>query len=696
MARCIKHTSHNLTRLSPSPPPQRALALSRQEHEEEKRQQQQQQEEQQQPAVDRVERWRQGFEEQVSRQRRELEADAAAGPRRSISSDAAPSRPWRSTAGGSDTAAMTRRSRSHNPADETVLPFEDPMLPFEDPVFPPEAAERRAPGAAPAPPRYTPGALGDDGREETIFLRVTVASTDTLVELVLPRSATVLELKRRIAAETGVGLQQQSFFGWSIDVLPRDDLKLSNLTQPGEGVVQLLLVESSPPSSPEPAQDDESDGDGARDHLADMMSAAGGPHAEWARADLAGTLGGLSPGSEDAALAAALAASMSPLAHRRSTGDAARDARRRDRARGHQGHGGGGMMSDVEEALIGDGEEDVVPAANDPPLLLSSGQSEGGGAGFARAFLARHPHAPLFLEGDLTEAIAEARRQQRPLVLYFHDDRSEGSRRFERMLCHTEVVSIIQMYFVAWGHDVTHSAERRRLFEATRGDIGLADGLTGDFPCLAIVGPVGSTFQMTKCLHTFASVEDMAQQLESEGVMLLANMTLQPGSDHRSVERRDLMSEQDAAYRASLEADRRKEAERKAQAEAEAEAEAQAAARAAEEEERAAAEAARAEAEAEEAAARLRDEPADDDPSAYRIRFQLPGGKSENRRFASDAPVTDLFLYMASLGFAPSEYNLCDPVSRKTLNAAEGRRQTLASVLGSVTRLKLMVEENME
>jgi hypothetical protein len=479
-----------------------------------------------------------------------------------------------------------------------------------------------------------------------------------MIELFLPRSSTMREVKERISAQTGLEPDRQSFFGFPIDLTPRDDHRLAHLTRPGDAVVQLLLVDGSPPASPTPNADD-------TDDVALAQGFGGAMEEDEALA---------------ATLAATLAGSFSP-------------SQRRVGAHHMSGRTfGRSAASDVEEALIGDGEADIVPAVNDPPLLLASGETAGGGAGFARAFLARHPHAPFFVEGTLAEAIADARRQQRPLVLYFHDDRCASSWKFERMLCHAEVVSVIQMYFVAWGHDVTHVEQRRQLFESTRSEIGLADGLTGDFPCLAVVGPVGSTFQMTKCLHDFASAEDMTQQLESEGIMLLANMTLQPGSDHRSVERRDLLDEQDAAYRASLEADRRKEAERKVQAEAEAEAQAIAVAREAEEEERAAEAAVQAEAEGEAAAARLHEEPPEDDVSAYRIRFQLPGGRSENRRFAGQARVNDLFLYATSLGYTPSEYSLRDPVSRSAVDEAEKGR-ALESMFGSLTRVKLVVEE---
>lgn len=627
----------------PLPDTQRALALSREEHAEEER-----------AEVDRVARWHRDLDDCVARQQRELQA-VMGPPSRALSGS---HRPFPPAYGSGGSGGHIPRSRSLNDGGTMRASVPAP-LPFEDPVFTMPVAEPgpRSPQSTAAARGYQDGSAEEN--EESVFLQVTVSSTDQIIEMVFPRSSTIHEVKARISAQTGIEPDRQSFFGFPIDLTPRDDHRLTHLTRPGDAVVQLLLVDGSPPASPTPNADDMDD------------------------AALAAGFGG-AMGEDDAALAATLAAtlagSLSPL-------------QRRVGAHYMSGHTfGRSAASDVEEALIGDGEEDIVPAVNDPPLLLASGEAAGGGAGFARAFLTRHPHAPLFVEGTLAEAIAEARRQQRPLVLCFHDDRCASSWKFERMLCHAEVVSVIQMYFVAWGHDVTHVEQRRQLFASTRNEIGLADGLTGDFPCLAIVGPVGSTFQMTKCLHEFDSAEDMTQQLESEGVMLLANMTLQPGSDHRSVERRDLLDEQDAAYRASLEADRRKEVERKEQAEAEAKAQAITVAREAEEEERVAAAAAQAEAEAEAAAARLHEEPSEDDASAYRVRFQLPGGRSENRRFPGHARVNDLFLYVASLGYPPSEYSLRDPVSRSAVDEAEQGR-ALDSMFGSLTRVKLVVEE---
>jgi hypothetical protein len=251
----------------------------------------------------------------------------------------------------------------------------------------------------------------------------------------------------------------------------------------------------------------------------------------------------------------------------------------------------------------------------------------------------------------------EARRNQRSIAIYLHDDRSSAGLHALRMLQDEQVRHMLAAYFVLWGHDFSRADSRQALFDATRDHVRLVDGLTGELPVLAIVAPIGSSFTLTRCLAmpNMPLATILANDLEELGLMYMATNANQPSRSVESLERQHMIGDQNAAYEASLAADRAKIEEQQRQ-DAEIEAEKQRQQR----QEQAAV------AQAQELAQGVRDEPEESDTTAIKVRFRFPDGSS-TRRFPADATVGEIVAYVGSRGFDADRFVVVDAVGRTEL-----------------------------
>jgi hypothetical protein len=204
-----------------------------------------------------------------------------------------------------------------------------------------------------------------------------------------------------------------------------------------------------------------------------------------------------------------------------------------------------------------------------------------------------------------------------------------------------------------------------------------------------VIFPSGSVFAMTRCipLKPATTGVELRAVLEELGLLFHSSMVHSPSRSAESVGRSDLVAEQDAAYQASLEADRRKADE---QREAEAAAARRAAAAAAAEAQAAREAAAR----SEQMATLVRPEPPEGDQDCYRVRFQLPDGAAVLRRFPADATVAEVVAFVASsLKLDPAIHSLVDPVARVALDQFDGARTLLDC--GMPRRTKIHVQHKM-
>ena len=333
---------------------------------------------------------------------------------------------------------------------------------------------------------------------------------------------------------------------------------------------------------------------------------------------------------------------------------------------------------DVIASLVAEG--DLEDAFEGEPLMQDG---EFDAQDFVHAFQLRHPLAPLFVQEGFTSALKECTTTHMPLLIYLHDDRSQHNARFADMVCSPAVVSVIASYFVAFGYDFTYAAARRRLLQEVDPTIHLSQGLTGEFPCIAVVFRLGGRFQLSRLITATSvdSAQQLAETLEMQGVMFMSQSLQhhqqrhqhqhqhhQHQQSHGAVASADdapastaadepwwappktaterLRAKQDEEYQRSLEADKLKEQQRLEEEEKQRQQEAaEAAEKAAKEQQQQA------------LGDRVRPEP-EKGEDCLTIRLYFPENNHATRRFLPDTTVAELVAYVGSQGYLPASYRL--------------------------------------
>ncbi|KAB7502638.1 FAS-associated factor 1 [Armadillidium nasatum] len=143
-------------------------------------------------------------------------------------------------------------------------------------------------------------------------------------------------------------------------------------------------------------------------------------------------------------------------------------------------------------------------------------------------------YTPLFFQGTLQSALKESvmlpARTRKPLAIYIHHDKSVSANVFcSQALCQQSVVDYLSTNFVIWGWDITHESNKNTLLKIISTNLGslAANTVRGysvdKLPALLIINRSRGSSEILTVIH----------------------------------------AEQDAAYHASLEADRAKEQARK-------------------------------------------------------------------------------------------------------------------------------------
>lgn len=264
---------------------------------------------------------------------------------------------------------------------------------------------------------------------------------------------------------------------------------------------------------------------------------------------------------------------------------------------------------------------------------------------------------PNFVAEGFMDSLQRSRNSFKLLFVYLHSPDHPDTPGFcERTLCSETVSAFVNENFVAWGGSIRASEgfKMSNSLKASR------------FPFCALVMP--ATNQRIALLQQVEgpnSPEEMLTMLqrvleESAPVLVAARLD----AEERRTNMR-LREEQDAAYRAALEADqarerqRREEQERLERKTAEAE-------RKRKEEEEAREREAREAAEREAARTRLREEKAlslgaepEKGPDTTQVLVRFPSGDRKGRRFHSTATVQSVYDYVDSLGcLEVDDYNL--------------------------------------
>ncbi|KAK9122216.1 hypothetical protein Syun_019833 [Stephania yunnanensis] len=255
------------------------------------------------------------------------------------------------------------------------------------------------------------------------------------------------------------------------------------------------------------------------------------------------------------------------------------------------------------------------------------------------------------------EALQQSRREFKLLFVYLHSPDHPDTPAFcERTLCAEVIASFINQNFVSWGGSIRRSEgfKMSNSLKASR------------YPYCAVV--MAATNQRIQLLQQIEGPTSPEQMLTVLQIVLEESAPTLVADRLDAEERRNnmrLREEQDAAYRASLEADQARERQRKEEQER-LEREAADAERMRQEELEAQERAAREAAEKEAALARRRQEKAMSlgeepvkGPDTTQVLVRFPSGERKERRFYSTKTVQSLYDYVDSLDCLHAErYNL--------------------------------------
>ncbi|KDP25236.1 hypothetical protein JCGZ_20392 [Jatropha curcas] len=281
---------------------------------------------------------------------------------------------------------------------------------------------------------------------------------------------------------------------------------------------------------------------------------------------------------------------------------------------------------------------------------------------FEREYGSRRPN---FVTEGFMDALQRSRNAYKLLFVYLHSPDHPDTPMFcERTLCSDVFSAFVNENFVAWGGSIRASEgfKMSNSLKASR------------YPFCAVVMPAtNQRIALLQQVEGQKSPEEMLVTLqrvleESAPVLVAARIEAEERSNNMR-----LREEQDAAYRAALEADQARERQRIEEQER-LEREAAEAERKRKEEEEARERAAREAAEKEAALARIREEKAlslgaepDKGPDVTQVLVRLPTGQRKERRFHNTATIQSLYDYVDSLGLLEVEtYSLVSNFPRVT------------------------------
>uniref|UniRef100_A0A5B7AT49 Putative FAS-associated factor 2 n=2 Tax=Davidia involucrata TaxID=16924 RepID=A0A5B7AT49_DAVIN len=255
---------------------------------------------------------------------------------------------------------------------------------------------------------------------------------------------------------------------------------------------------------------------------------------------------------------------------------------------------------------------------------------------------------PNFIAEGFMDALQRSRHEFKLLFVYLHSPDHPDTPSFcERSLCSEGLAAFVNENFVAWGGSIRASEgfKMSNSLKASR------------FPfCAVVMAATNQRIALLQQVEGPKSAEEMLtilQRVLEESAPVLVTARLDAEERRNNMQLRE---EQDAAYRAALEADQARERQRKEEQER-LEREAAEAERKCKEEEEARERAAREATEKEAALARMRQEKAlslgdepEKGPDVTQVLVRFPSGERKGRRFHNTATIQSLYDYVDSLG----------------------------------------------
>ncbi|XP_065834232.1 FAS-associated factor 1-like [Oscarella lobularis] len=306
---------------------------------------------------------------------------------------------------------------------------------------------------------------------------------------------------------------------------------------------------------------------------------------------------------------------------------------------------------------------------------------------------------PDFYVGAFGEAIKEAFEckaiERKPLVVYVHHDFSIQSNVFcSTVLCSAPVVQYLNDNFVTWGWDVTHKTNEKRLLEIVTKHFGsvVADTVENfkpdQLPVLLIVVKSRGGMDVFAVLQGHISGDELMANLMSACDAFQQAKEIDVKEEAERAARQEIKEQQDAAYKASLEADRQK-AELQERARQEEQVQLLAKERAAQ---NVIQEKVKEEEKQRELRGRLPSEPPDDGSAKLAVlRFRFPDGSQVTRRFLAENRLELLFMFVASQGYPQPKFCIKANFPKKEISALADTLTFEAA--GLCPRETLFVEE---
>lgn len=190
---------------------------------------------------------------------------------------------------------------------------------------------------------------------------------------------------------------------------------------------------------------------------------------------------------------------------------------------------------------------------------------------FITEFSARYgDFHPMFFQGSLMDSLREgcckSAKDRKPLAIYLHHDGSVLTNVFcTQLLCSETVVPYLTSNFITWPWDLTCETNRARLLTMVTQHFGpvAASTIRGfsleQLPVLLIITKLRATTEVFTVIHGNVSLEELMTRLVHTVEVFSVHQQVEIVEEEAREAREEMKREQDAAYEASLQADRAKE-----------------------------------------------------------------------------------------------------------------------------------------